>query len=126
MNLRHKLSGLNNFDLINRYEELMPFERIKLLPLFARRANSSQLVLDKMLNIVGSESEIKYKVVGTIKFAWLPAIYLLEEQNSENITKLVPIIQNWPLEERELFYEYVKKEDFALKYLDDLNPHKTP
>ena len=95
--------------LISAYTKAKSFDPIALTPRLAEMASDSNEILKALVQTIRSPQERRRKVMGSMKHAWVPAIYLLDKGNAQVVALVVHTINSvWTVDERMDFYDYTK------------------
>jgi hypothetical protein len=113
-------TSISDDELILLYKKSRRFDRIHILPALAKRYSSNRKIQQIMHEQILSEEERHITIIGIIKSAWLPALYLLDEANKEVVENLSLLLNKWTKEEKELFLGYIKMNQSMSKYITDL------
>lgn len=97
-------------ELISEYFAPKNYKKKNLYAIMAYRCNGNTLIKEILFNVIRSSIALNEIEMGIIKHAWLPALFILEYSDDAVKKELSKIIAEWPVEERELFINYIKRE----------------
>lgn len=112
---------LSNEQLLKEYLNPKGIGKWNYYALLARRASTSQEILDLLLNVVISEKARSEQAMGFIMHAWLPAIFILKDGNENTISYLCEKLKYWTSDELAEFKSYLKSDPDISQYLTCLN-----
>jgi hypothetical protein len=112
---------LSNEQLLKEYLDPKGVGKWNYYSLLARRASTSQEVLDLLLNIVVSEKARNEQAMGFIMHAWLPAIFILKDGDENTVSYLCEKLKSWNSDELADFRSYLKSDPSISKHLTCLD-----
>lgn len=108
--------------LIQEFKYPNKYKRMNLYALMARRAIQNVDIRNQLFDVILDEKARKEVLAGRITHAWLPAIFILRESNTEVWFELKQILKRWTKEERKSFLDYISSEHIYYNLLWDILP----
>lgn len=107
--------------IIEEFDNPQKYRPMTLYALMAQRANTNPQIKSYLFEIISDEEKRGEKVMGFIKHAWLPTLFILEQGNEKIKQELkVLLSKNWTQEEKEDFLFYIKREEAYYHLLKDM------
>jgi|GEM_PF-3134522 len=86
-------------------------------PIIAMRTNENPLFENYLLEEMIKQDNFNEKFFGFIKIAWIPFLSILEySNNSFLINKAIDTFNDWNINEKNNFLNYIKKDKKLMKY----------
>ncbi|MEM9546675.1 MAG: hypothetical protein AAGA77_11925 [Bacteroidota bacterium] len=121
------IEEISNEVLKSEFLNPVRYKKRNLYALMARRAIEDIEIKSLLFELILSIDARNENEMGFIKHSWLPAIFLLQEANTEIKLELKAVLKQWTADEKEIFLNYIKSEQeyyYLLCDIIDRNDYK--
>lgn len=103
-------SEISDEVLISEFHNPVKYKKAHLYSIMANRADSNSTIKKLLIDFILNEKNRSEYFLGTIIHAWLPVLHILEHGTDKLKLELREVLMQWTKDEKELFVNYIKKD----------------